>query len=73
MRPVLTPCSQSSGSRCWIAARPFGIFEKSPKPSRFCSSVNGQWSVEIDCRWSKFSASHMCGWFAASRSGGEQT
>ena len=29
MRPSFTPCSHISGRRCWIAARPFGIFEKS--------------------------------------------
>ena len=52
-RPVRTPCSQSIVRRCWMTASPFGIFEKSPSPSRFCSSVNGQWSVETICRWSK--------------------
>ena len=42
MRPSLTPCSHIRGRRCWIAARPFGIFEKSSAPSAFCGSSNGQ-------------------------------
>jgi len=41
-RPPSIPRSHSFTSRCWIIASPLGIFEKSSRPSAFCSELNGQ-------------------------------
>src|SRR5436190_1056583 len=69
--PASTPRSQSFTSRCWIIARPFGIFEKSPRPSAFCSLLNGQWSVETLSRTPRVSASHSNWWLRSWRTGGQ--
>ena len=48
--PAATPwCSRSI--RCSTPGIPFGILEKSPRPSSFCSlKQNGQWSVDTTDR-----------------------
>jgi hypothetical protein len=48
--PATTPwCSRSI--RCSTPGIPFGILEKSPRPSSFCSlKQNGQWSVDTTDR-----------------------
>ena len=73
IRPPSTPRSHSFTSRCWIIASPFGIFEKSSRPSAFCSSLNGQWSVETLSSTPRSSAAHSSSWLCSSRSGGEHT
>ncbi len=73
IRPPSTPRSHIFTSRCWIIARPFGIFEKSSRPSAFCSLLNGQWSVETLSSTPRSSADQSSSWLCCSRSGGEQT
>ena len=73
IRPPATPRSHSFTSRCWIIARPLGIFEKSSRPSAFCSLLNGQWSVETLSSVPFCIASHSSSQLRCSRSGGEQT
>ncbi len=73
MRPPSTPRSQSFTSRCWIIASPFGIFEKSSRPSAFCSLLNGQWSVDTLSSTPRPSAVQSSSWLCTARSGGEHT
>ena len=48
--PSTTPW-YSRSTRCSTLPMPFGILEKSPTPSSFCSlKQNGQWSVETTAR-----------------------
>ena len=61
----------SSCSRFSSPGPPFGIFEKSSRPSAFCSPhVKAQWSVEMTLRVSRRTASQSTSWFALSRGGG---
>ena len=58
-------------SRFSIPGPPFGIFEKSSRPSVFCPShLNAQWSVEIADSTSVRTAFQSTSWFALSRGGG---
>ena len=71
--PEATPQAQTTAGRCSMPGRPFGIFEKLPSPSFFCSKVKEQWSVEI---MSTSLPSMPCQSAALSdslRMGGEQT
>ena len=73
IRPLSTPRSHSLTSRCWIIASPLGIFEKSSRPSAFCSLLNGQWSVDTLSSTPRSSAVQSSSWLCRSRSGGEHT
>ena len=74
IRPSATPKWWIIFSRSSSPGAPFGIFEKSPFPSAFCSpKVNAQWSVEIAESTSLRTASQSTSWFDASRTGGEKT
>ena len=62
--------------RCSTPPIPFGIFEKSPRPSSFCSlKQNGQWSVLTTERSLVRRYFHSSSWWPSSRerSGVEHT
>src|SRR5437763_1715048 len=71
--PAATPwCSRSI--RCSTPGIPFGILEKSPRPSSFCSrKQNGQWSVDTTDRSLVRSPCQSVCWCGGRRSGGEAT
>ncbi len=71
--PLTTPwCSRSI--RCSTPGMPLGIFEKSPRPSSFCSlKQNGQWSVDTTARSLVRRPRHRAFPWSAVRSGGEAT
>src|SRR4051812_49759320 len=57
--------------RVSMPGAPFGILEKSPLPSTFCSFMQkGQWSVEIACRSLKASPRQRRSCVSRARSGG---
>ena len=64
IRPWRTPSSWTMCSRSSIPGAPFGIFEKSSRPSVFWPfQRNEQWSVEIAERTSLRTAFHSTSWF----------
>jgi hypothetical protein len=71
MRPARAPNSWIMCSRFSIPGPPFGIFEKSSRPSVFWPfQRNAQWSVEITDRTSVRTAFQRTSWFSFARGGG---
>ena len=70
IRPPRTPNSWIIISRSSIPGPPFGVLEKSSRPSDFWSAQRkGQWSVETTERMSVDTACHRCSWFSFARGG----
>src|SRR5919201_423775 len=70
IRPPRTPNSWIMCSRFSSPGPPFGIFEKSWRPSVFCpSQLNAQWSVEIADSTSVRTAFQSTSWFSFRRAG----
>jgi len=71
IRPARTPNSWIMCSRFSRPGPPFGIFEKSSRPSVFWPSQRkAQWSVEITLSVSVRTAFQSTSWFAFVRGGG---